>query len=121
MEEENLKMQSIFRKSGVLNLDQQMSIVNGEDISKIPPKELTPEDYLKQRDDLTIPSTFQLEGLGGSGGFAELTEIDTHTQEFTEMVNKMKDEFVNETKLLEGVPIPTYESILKKETQQSNK
>ena len=117
MDEEKLKMQSIFRKSGVLNLDQQMSIAKGDERSKTAPKVLTPEDYLKQRDDLTIPSTFELEGLGGSGGFAELTEIDTHTQEFAEMVKKMKEELANETKLLEGVPIPTYESILKKENK----
>ncbi len=118
MDEQTLKMQSIFRKSGILNLDQQMSIANGEDVLKTSPKELTPEEYLKQRDDLTIPSTFELEGLGGVGGFADLTEIDTHTEEFAEMVKKMKEELANEIKLLEGAPIPTYESILKKENQQ---
>lgn len=84
-------------------------------------KEIKPEDYLKQREDLSVPCTVELEETCGPGCYAELTEIDTHMQEFTELVKKMKEELVNEKRVLEGTSIPTYESILKKENQQSNK
>lgn len=84
-------------------------------------KEINPEEYLKDREDLSVPCVLILEETCGPGEYAELTEIDTHMQEFTELVKKMKEELVNEKRVLEGTSIPTYESILKKENQQSNK
>ena len=97
--------------------DQQMLLTKKEE----PPKEIKPEDYLKQREDLSIPCTLELEETCGPGSYAELTEIDAHIQEFTELVKKMKEELVNEKRVLEGTSILTYESILKKENNTSNK
>ena len=85
------------------------------------PKEIKPEDYLKDREDLSVPCVLVLEETCGPGGYVELTELDTHEQEFSNLVKEAQQKFASETKLLEGAPIPTYESILKKETQQSNK
>jgi hypothetical protein len=70
---------------------------------------------LQEREDLTTPHGMEnIEGVA-SGSYAELEEIEEHTQELGTIVEKMKEELVNETKLLEGTTIPTYESILKNE------
>jgi hypothetical protein len=90
-------------------------------VLKTPPKEIKPEEYLKQREDLSVPCTLELEETCGPGAYVELTELDTHEQEFSNLVKEAQQKFASETKLLEGVPIPTYESILKKENSTSNK
>jgi hypothetical protein len=70
---------------------------------------------LQEREDLTTPHGMEaIEGVA-SGSYAELEEIEEHTQELAEIVEKMKEELVNETKLLEGTAVPTYESLLKNE------
>jgi hypothetical protein len=81
-------------------------------------KEIKPEEYLKDREDLSVQYTLLLEETCGPGEYVELTELDAHEQEFSNLVKEAQQKFANETKLLEGAPIPTYESILKKENQQ---
>ncbi len=97
--------------------DQQMLLTKKEDS----PKEIKPEDYLKDRENLNVPCTLELDEISAPGSYADLTEIDTHMQEFTNLVQEMQQKFANETKLLEGTPIPTYESIVKNENNTSNK
>jgi hypothetical protein len=70
---------------------------------------------LQEREDLTTPHTMENIEAVASGSYAELEEIEEHTQELGAIVEKMKEDLVNETKLLEGTTIPTYESILKNE------
>ncbi len=70
---------------------------------------------LQEREDLTTPHTMEAIEMVASGSYAELEEIEEHTQELTAIVDKMKEELVNETKLLEGTVVPTYESLLKNE------
>ena len=84
----------------------------------IVPKEIKPEEYLKDREDLSVQYTLLLEETCGPGAYVELTELDAHEQEFSNLVKEAQEKFANEIKLLEGAPIPTYESILKKENQQ---
>ena len=81
-------------------------------------KEIKPEEYLKDREDLSVQYTLLLEETCGPGAYVELTELDAHEQEFSNLVKEAQEKFANEIKLLEGAPIPTYESILKKENQQ---
>ena len=76
---------------------------------------------LQERDDLTTPHGMEnIEGVA-SGSYAELEEIEEHTQELGASVEKMKEELVNETKLLEGTEIPTYESLLQNELSEEKK
>ena len=70
---------------------------------------------LQEREDLTTPHTMEAIEMVASGSYAELEEIEEHTQELAAIVDKMKEELVNETKLLEGTVVPTYESLLKNE------
>jgi hypothetical protein len=70
---------------------------------------------LQEREDLTTPHTMETIEMVASGSYAELEEIEEHTQELAAIVDKMKEELVNETKLLEGTVVPTYESLLKNE------
>jgi hypothetical protein len=70
---------------------------------------------LQEREDLTTPHTMEAIETIASGSYAELEEIEEHTQELAAIVEKMKEDLVNETKLLEGTTIPTYESLLKNE------
>jgi len=70
---------------------------------------------LQEREDLTTPHGMEnIEGVA-SGSYTELEEIEEHTQELAAIVEKMKEDLVNETKLLEGTAVPTYESLLKNE------
>jgi hypothetical protein len=77
---------------------------------------------LQERDDLTTPHTLEnIEETVAPGSYADLEEIEPHTQELAVIVEKMKEDLVNETKLLEGTEIPTYESILKNELSEEKK
>ena len=111
MEEQKFKMQSIFQKT---DFHQQVILAKKEDV----PKEIKPEEYLKDREDLSVQYTLLLEETCGPGAYVELTELDAHEQEFSNLVKEAQQKFANEIKLLEGAQIPTYESILKKENQQ---
>lgn len=70
---------------------------------------------LQEREDLTTPHSMEPIETVASGSYADLEEIEEHTQELAAIVEKMKEDLMNETKLLEGTIIPTYESILKNE------
>lgn len=76
---------------------------------------------LQEREDLTTPHGMEAIEAVASGSYAELEEIEAHTQELGSIVEKMKEELVNETKVLEGTEIPTYESILKNELSEEKK
>ena len=70
---------------------------------------------LQEREDLTTPHTLEAIDNIATGSYAEIEEIEEHTQELTAIVEAMQHELVNETKLLEGTVIPTYELLLKNE------
>lgn len=71
---------------------------------------------LKQREteDLTTPHNCDAAYIYYPVG-AELEQIDSFTTELTDIVDKMKEELVKETRILEGTDVPVY-----KENELSN-
>lgn len=65
------------------------------------------EAYIKERDDLMTPSTLNAAYTMSDFG-ADLNAIEPFTTELTGIVDKMKEELVNETRILEGTDIPVY-------------
>ena len=61
----------------------------------------------RQTEDLTIPHDCMAMYLCPHGG-AYIDEIEPFTIELTDIVDKMKEEMVNETRILEGTAVPEY-------------
>ena len=61
----------------------------------------------RQDEDLTIPHDCHAAYMCPNMG-ADLNEIEPFTEEFTSIVDKMKEEMVNEKRLLEGTDVPVY-------------
>ena len=68
------------------------------------------EERLKKREteDLTVPHQCDAAYIYYPAG-AELEQIDSFTIELTEIVDKMKEDMINETRILEGTEIPVYQ------------
>lgn len=66
------------------------------------------EAYVQQRNDLDTPSQLNAVGLYLSNLGCGLEEIEPFTAELTDIVDKMKEELANETRLLEGTEVPEY-------------
>ena len=61
----------------------------------------------REAEDLTIPHECMAMYLCPHGG-ADLDEIEPFTVELTDIVDKMKEDMVNETRILEGTAVPEY-------------
>lgn len=66
--------------------------------------------YVKERDDLETPHKCDAEANAPDVG-AELTELDSHAEEFHKMVEEMFEKLPDETPILEGVELPSYEDL----------
>ena len=64
--------------------------------------------YLEQRDDLQTPHDCQAAYTLSNFG-TDLDAIESFTTELTAIVDKMKEELVNEKRILEGTEIPEYD------------
>jgi hypothetical protein len=72
----------------------------------------TLEEYIKARDEglYTTPSKLNAAYTISNFG-ADLEDIEPFTNELTGIVDKMKEELVNEAKILAGSEVPTYEPL----------
>jgi hypothetical protein len=68
------------------------------------------ETYMKERDDLETPHNCTAELESPDVG-APLEELDAHAEEFHKMVEDMFEKLPTETRLLEGVEIPSYDEV----------
>lgn len=66
------------------------------------------EAYVQERNDLETPSQLNASGIYLSNMGAGLDEIEPFTAELTDIVDKMKEELVNEKRILEGTDVPEY-------------
>lgn len=62
----------------------------------------------RKNEDLTIPHKCDAAYIYYPTG-ADLEQIDNFTTELTEIVDKMKEELVKETRILEGTEVPVYQ------------
>ena len=69
------------------------------------------EAYTKERDDLDTPTKLTA-GYVLSNFGTELDAIEPFTTELTGIVDKMKEELANETRILEGTDVPEYQNEL---------
>jgi hypothetical protein len=67
--------------------------------------------YMKDRDDLTIPSTLGAGYIMSDFG-TDLDAIEPFTAELTGIVDKMKEDLASEVRILEGTEIPEYQNEL---------
>ena len=67
--------------------------------------------YMKEHDDLLTPSKLNAAYTVSDFG-ADLDAIEPFTAELTGIVDKMKEELANETRILEGTDIPEYQNEL---------
>ncbi len=65
------------------------------------------ENYTKERDNLETPSTLTA-GYVLSNMGTDLDAIEPFTTELTAIVDKMKEELVNEKRILDGTEVPEY-------------
>ena len=63
--------------------------------------------YTKERDDLLTLSKLNAAYTISDFG-TDLEKIEPFMQELTEIVDKMKEQLVNETRILEGTEVPEY-------------
>lgn len=117
MEDKNLT--NLLLKAGILDIDGFMRLHRGETLEEIvkSAQELRHRQdaqYLEEREDLVTPHTLQVEELGPNFG-TDIEEAKAHEQELIEIVDKMKEDLVDETRLLEGIEVPTYETLLQNE------
>lgn len=64
-------------------------------------------DYLQTHNDLMTPSTLNAGYIVSHAG-ADIDKIEAFTEELTEIVEKMKEDLANETRILEGTEVPEY-------------
>ena len=67
--------------------------------------------YLESRDDLMTPSKLNAAYTMSDMG-TDLDAIEPFTSELTGIVDKMKEELANETRILEGTDVPEYQNEL---------
>jgi hypothetical protein len=110
---------NLLLKAGILDIDGFMRLHRGESFEEL--VESTREfrnrqdaQYFQEREDLTTPHTLQVEELACGLG-TDIEEVEAHEQELATIVDRMKEELVNETKILEGTAIPDYASLLQNE------
>jgi hypothetical protein len=65
-------------------------------------------EYIAQRNDITIPFQLQLEDRYSSELGTSIDEIEPFTDEFAEIVEVMKQKLVEEAPILEGTEVPVY-------------
>jgi hypothetical protein len=68
------------------------------------------EIYVKDRDDLETPHQCTAELEAPDVG-APLEELEAHAEEFHKLVEDMFEKLPDETRLLEGTEIPSYEEL----------
>ena len=66
--------------------------------------------YIKERENLETPHNCTADVEAPDAG-ADLTQLETHAAEFHKMVEDMFEKLPTETRLLEGVELPTYEEL----------
>lgn len=110
---------NLLLKAGILDIDGFVRLHRGdslEDIVKYAQEWRHRQDtqYLQDREDLVTPHTLQVEELGPNFG-TDIEEARAHEQELIEIMDKMKEDLVDETRVLEGTEIPTYDALLQNE------
>jgi hypothetical protein len=73
---------------------------------------------IQERDDLETPHQCNAEPLEYEGGVS-LERIEGHTNELNELVEKMMEDMLSETRILEGVTITDYVT-LRNQIDQEN-
>lgn len=68
------------------------------------------EAYIKQRDDLETPHQCTAELEAPDAG-APLDELEAYAEEFHKLVEEMFEKLPEETRILEGAEIPTYDEL----------
>jgi hypothetical protein len=66
------------------------------------------DQYIAQRDNITIPFQRHLEDRYSSELGTNINEIEPFTVEFTEIVEEMKQKLVDEKPILQGTEVPVY-------------
>lgn len=117
MEDKNLT--NLLLKAGILDIDGFMRLHRGESFEEIVKsaqewRHRQDTQYLEEREDLVTPHTLQVEELGSNFG-TDIEEAEAQTRELIAIVDQMKEELVNETRLLEGTTVPDYASLLQNE------
>lgn len=110
---------NLLLKAGILDIDGFMRLHRGETLEEIVKsaqewRHRQDTQYLQEREDLVTPHTLQVEELGPDFG-TDIEEAKAHEQELVEIIDKMKEDLVDETRVLEGTEVPTYESLLQNE------
>jgi hypothetical protein len=68
------------------------------------------EAYVTERNDLETPHTCDAE-LNAPDAGAPLDELETHAEEFHKLVEEMFEKLPTETRILEGIELPTYDDL----------
>lgn len=66
--------------------------------------------YTKERDDLETPHQCTAEIEAPDAG-ADLDQLETHAAEFHKLIEEMFEKLPTETRILEGVEIPSYDQL----------
>jgi hypothetical protein len=66
--------------------------------------------YVKEREDLDTPHKCEADPDSPDVG-ASLTDLDSHATDFHQMVEQMFEQLPTETRVLDGVEIPTYDEV----------
>jgi hypothetical protein len=71
------------------------------------------EAYVKDREDLDTPHKCEADAESPDVG-APLDQLEAYAEEFHKMVEEMFEKLPTETRLLEGVEVPTYDEVREK-------
>lgn len=74
--------------------------------------------YMKDHDDLMTPSKLNAAYMISDMG-TDLDAIEPFTAELTDIVDKMKEELANETRILEGTDVPEYQADAQNELSEA--
>lgn len=94
----------VFIENGFVYFKEEMEDASGNTF------EQDYQDYVKERDDLETPHACTAELQWADVG-APLDELDSYAEEFHKLVEEMFEKLPTETRILEGVEVPSYEEL----------
>lgn len=94
----------VFIENGFVYIKDEMEDISGNTF------EQEYKAYVMERDDLETPHQCDAELLAPDAG-AELDKLDAYAADFHMMVEEMFEKLPEETRILEGTEVPTYDEL----------